>query len=57
VIYGIALGMEYIQSHGVIHLDLRPWNVLLDSKIADFRVWKVMGRGNWIPALDFTQPL
>ncbi|KAL9259602.1 Serine/threonine/tyrosine-protein kinase HT1-like protein [Drosera capensis] len=36
----IALGMEYVHSHGIIHRDLKPENILIDEelhmKIADF---------------------
>lgn len=39
---GIARGMEYVHSQGVIHRDLKPENVLIDQafqmKIADFGI-------------------
>ncbi|XP_050213850.1 serine/threonine/tyrosine-protein kinase HT1-like isoform X1 [Mercurialis annua] len=42
VALGIARGMEYIHSEGVIHRDLKPENILIDQefqmKIADFGI-------------------
>lgn len=38
----IAMGLDYLHSHGVLHCDLKPMNILIDSnlnaKIADFGV-------------------
>ena len=45
-IYGIAVGMQYLHSNGITHLDLKPGNVLMDEylfpKIADFGLSKVI---------------
>jgi TPR repeat protein len=40
IIYGVAYGMEFLHSKGVVHRDLKPENILLDErggpKIGDF---------------------
>ncbi|KAK8843097.1 hypothetical protein M9Y10_025288 [Tritrichomonas musculus] len=43
-IYGIAVAMEFLHSHGIIHRDLKPANILMDEslypKVADFGLSK-----------------
>lgn len=40
ILYGAALGIEYLHSNNILHLDLKPQNIFLDDKnnalIADF---------------------
>lgn len=44
-IYGIAAGLKFLHSHGIIHRDLKSGNILLDEnlfpKIADFGLSKI----------------
>lgn len=45
ILLGIAEGMKYLHSNGIIHLDLKPGNVLLDDnifpRICDFGISKI----------------
>ena len=49
IITGIAIGMQYIQELQLIHRDLKPGNILLDSsyypKITDFGTSRTMPEG------------
>ncbi|KAK8889378.1 hypothetical protein M9Y10_034124 [Tritrichomonas musculus] len=49
-IYGIAAGMQYLHSKQIIHLDLRPANILLNEslspKINDFYTSIKIGKNN-----------
>ena len=46
IIKGVAQGMHCLHEQGIVHLDLKPSNVLLDSdmnpKIIDFEVSMVL---------------
>ena len=46
IIEGVAQGMHCLHEHGIVHLDLKPGNVLLDSdmnpKIIDFGISEVL---------------
>ena len=48
VVYGIASGLRYAHEKGIIHNDLKPLNILLDTdgtpKIADFGLAKISAR-------------
>ncbi|KAF8672908.1 hypothetical protein HU200_049153 [Digitaria exilis] len=50
VIQGIAQGLHYLHEKGVLHLDLKPSNILLDShmnaRINDFGVAKMLDHGD-----------
>ena len=52
IIYQIAIGVNYLQSIGVIHRDLKPSNIILCNendillvKIIDFGLSKIVGKG------------
>jgi len=51
IIEGVAQGMHCLHEHGIVHLDLKPGNILLDSdmnpKIIDFGISEVL-HGNKI---------
>lgn len=46
IIEGVAQGMHCLHEQGIVHLDLKPSNVLLDSdmnpKIIDFGISEVL---------------
>ena len=46
IIEGVAQGMHCLHEHGIVHLDLKPGNILLDSdmnpKIIDFGISEVL---------------
>jgi len=50
MIQGIARGLHYIHENCVVHLDLKPANILLDSdmnpRINDFGVAKKLDHGD-----------
>ena len=47
IIEGVAQGVHYLHEHRILHLDLKPANILLDChmnpKITDFDLAKVLG--------------
>jgi serine/threonine protein kinase len=50
IIEGIAQGVHYIHEQHIVHLDLKPDNILLDSEmnpvITDFELSKVLSDTN-----------
>jgi L1 cell adhesion molecule like protein len=50
IIDGVAQGMHCLHEHGIVHMDMKPSNILLDSgmnpKIADFGISEVLNDGN-----------
>ena len=50
IMTGILLGIQYIHKKGIIHLDLKPQNILIDEKgnpkISDFGIAKTLERAN-----------
>lgn len=50
IVEGIASGMRYLHSEGLVHRDLKPHNIMLDSnlraKIADFGLTKGSRKGH-----------
>ncbi|XP_045088336.1 uncharacterized protein [Aegilops tauschii subsp. strangulata] len=57
IIKGICNGLDYIHGKGLIHLDLKPDNILLDDsmvpKIADFGISRFFGDENTSNAGNF----
>ena len=41
IFYQVALGLEYIHGRNIIHMDLKPENIMLDYKVQfkDYRFW------------------
>ncbi|CAG0900375.1 unnamed protein product [Cyprideis torosa] len=54
----VALGMNYLHSHGIIHRDLKSGNILIDAqerlKISDFGTSKEWGVGALSATMSFT---
>ena len=49
IIKGICEGLHYLHGNYIVHLDLQPFNILLDDnmvpKIADFCLSRVIAEG------------
>lgn len=55
IIKGICEGLHYLHEMGIVHLDLKPANILLDDnmvpKIADFGISRCFDQGkSWATA-------
>lgn len=48
IIKGICKGLDFLHKHDIVHLDLKPQNILMDAnmmpKIADFGLSRLLGK-------------
>jgi len=53
IVQGIAQGLHYLHEQQLVHSDLKPNNILLDSdtnpKITDFGIARILDHGDDMP--------
>lgn len=58
IIYGVAEGLGYAHSRGIIHRDIKPQNIMLSAegtaKITDWGLGKIMSDGNETTIVGFS---